>query len=507
MNMDSRHKDILFLVSLSPDIIFNLKNKKFDYSYFLNQIKSINNVDFRESISRDDLAIANQYKIVIVVGHRKGDFLELSDRSLFPLGDIVASLPTNFAGVIDISVCDSTVIHDALKMHCPRAIVQTANEKTGIDFRLPLYSILLSRLPVNINYRDAYLLLLERMEAKQNLIPKQELENRQTTTKLGTESKDDIRSSVFMPEKVNRGEFFKLQIKMHLDVDTGTLYFEEARGNDPNTAQRKKNVAIKDINKGDELFLYLCFLDAKDRKPTKLIIVQGFEHVEDSFLVKITINNENPMVVLHVKVTNDYPDSKFFTTIKFLKDGKLISDEYDLETKVKTEEFHNGLNIYKPDIWGEPFKPVRPTPRVDLQKEETERIPYEVKKSFRNHTPFVRHKVMEAVNEYYQGKHSNLALIEMTLYDHGVIYKANRHKMFVKALIAWEIISDNVETEIAKITNGMSFKAKYLIPGYKDWDEKMQNDKAFCEKIGKKLGQSIPYKDKKPGKDTSFPHY
>lgn len=499
MNTESRHKDILFLVSLSPDIIFDLKNKNFDYSYFLNQIRSFNNVDYRESISKEDLTIANQFKIVIVVGHRKGDFLELSDRTLFPLSDIVASLPSDFTGVIDVSVCNSTDIHAAIKMHCPRALVQTANEKTGIDFRLPLYSILLNRFPVNINYRDAYLLLLERMEAKQNLIPKQELENRQTTTKLGMESKEDIRTSVFMPKNVTRGEFFKLQIKMHLDIDTGTLYFEEAEGNDPNTFQRKKNVAIKNVNKGDELFINLCFLDAKDMKPTKLIIVKDQEQVEDYYLIKKTIKDENPMLQLHVKVTNEYPDRHFFTTIKFLKDGKPLIDEFNWITGVNKEESHNGLNTYKPDTSGEPHKQVRPPEKVDLQKKETKGVPDEVKEFFdiKYRNDFVRFKLKEIFKEYYKGKHSNLALIEIALYDHEVILKHKRHKAFLKALKAWGIISYDEETEITRITNAMSFKLRNLKPGYMDWPEKRKKDKNLCKNIGNMLGKTIPYMEKK----------
>lgn len=251
MDTNSQHKDILFLVSLSPEIIIDLEKKNIDYSYFLNKIRSFANVDFRESISKEDLAIANNYKIVIVIGHRKGESLELSDQSLFPMADIVTSLPFDFSGVIDVSVCNSTVIHDAIKKHCPNALVQTANEKTGIDFRLPLYSILLNHLPANINYRDAYILLLKRMEAKQSLIPKQELDKRPTTTKLGTMATGE------RPFEVKRNSKFFIKVIFHDESAENTI--EHNIVNAKNICYKIKNSLLNEIKDGDAIQLDLCF--------------------------------------------------------------------------------------------------------------------------------------------------------------------------------------------------------------------------------------------------------
>lgn len=61
----------------------------------------------------------------------------------------------------------------------------------------------------------------------------------------------------------------------------------------------------------------------------------------------------------------------------------------------------------------------------------------EVAKSFRFTNDFVKMKVADIIRDYYKGSYANLALIEITLYDHKQLIRRNYHKAFVRALIAW----------------------------------------------------------------------
>ena len=167
---------------------------------------------------------------------------------------------------------------------------------------------------------------------------------------------------------------------MHLDIDTGTLYLEDARGNDPNTAQRKKNVAIKNIQIGDELTLNLCFLDGEDRDPIpteqikikKELNKEELNSIDNIYTLGITISEENQTLVLHVKIANEYTDSKFFTIIEFVKDSKPLIEPFDLETGFKTDDSQKCSNIKRSrvDIGGNQNKLVREPERVHLSIEQ-----------------------------------------------------------------------------------------------------------------------------------------
>ena len=118
-----------------------------------------------------------------------------------------------------------------------------------------------------------------------------------------------------------------------------------------------------------------------------------------------------------------------------------------------------------------------------------------VGKCFRNTSAFVREKVKEAVEKYYRGVAANLTLIEVTLFDHCLIYKRNSHTPLVRSLIAWGILGKMSEVEVKKLSNLMASKYQEIPKGgYKVWDKYHENDKTLCADIGANLGPTIPYR-------------
>lgn len=118
----------------------------------------------------------------------------------------------------------------------------------------------------------------------------------------------------------------------------------------------------------------------------------------------------------------------------------------------------------------------------------------EVAKSFRFQNDFVKKKVADVVHNYYKGSHANLALIEITLYDHNQLIRRNFHKAFVKALVAWGLIEVIDEEELKKVVSAVTDKHNRMPKeGYQKWDNNFADDKSFCEKIGRELGDSMPY--------------
>jgi hypothetical protein len=113
---------------------------------------------------------------------------------------------------------------------------------------------------------------------------------------------------------------------------------------------------------------------------------------------------------------------------------------------------------------------------------------------FRVASEFVRQGVSTVVKDYYLGSAANLALIEITLFDHNLLQKRNSHTAFFKSLVAWGIISIANEDELKRIVRALADKHKRLPEtGYKEWSKDYTNDKTTCENIGKKLGPTIPY--------------
>ena len=138
---------------------------------------------------------------------------------------------------------------------------------------------------------------------------------------------------------------------------------------------------------------------------------------------------------------------------------------------------------------------VEVTPEV-YETANVEKIDYSasIDECFRVASEFVRQNVFVVVKDYYLGSAANLALIEITLFDHNLLQKRNSHTAFFKSLVAWEIVSVANEDELKRIVRALADKHKRLPEtGYKEWSKDYTNDKVICENIGKKLGPTIPY--------------
>lgn len=125
----------------------------------------------------------------------------------------------------------------------------------------------------------------------------------------------------------------------------------------------------------------------------------------------------------------------------------------------------------------------------DIQTE----IPESVNDCFRFANGFVEECVKNIVKDFYTGRNIDMAMIEVVLFDHGLLKKRNNHKAFVRALLDWGILP--ADTEIMKLSNGMATKLKSPFPeeGYKSWDNYYLNDRTLCIAIGEKLPDSIKY--------------
>lgn len=112
---------------------------------------------------------------------------------------------------------------------------------------------------------------------------------------------------------------------------------------------------------------------------------------------------------------------------------------------------------------------------------------------FKHTSDFVKEEVGRVVMAFYKGEHTGLALIEVVLFDHGLLKKRNQHKAFVRTLVAWGILNAD-EVEQKRMVNGIKTKFKSLpTDGYLSWGKPYDFDKNVCKEIGKALSSTIPY--------------
>lgn len=120
-------------------------------------------------------------------------------------------------------------------------------------------------------------------------------------------------------------------------------------------------------------------------------------------------------------------------------------------------------------------------------------IPHSVESCFYFANEYVREIIDAIVSEFYTNRHTDLAMIEVTLFDHGQLRKRNLHKPFVRALVDWGILVNDVD--IDKICSGMASKFRSLPQnGYRSWGSNHTNERELCRRIGEKLPESMKYK-------------
>lgn len=117
-----------------------------------------------------------------------------------------------------------------------------------------------------------------------------------------------------------------------------------------------------------------------------------------------------------------------------------------------------------------------------------------IEKCFKFSSDYVKRSVGALVADFYHGNYANLALIEITLFHHLQLKRRNSHKLFVMALAAWGIITIANDEEFKLIVMGVSDKYRRMPEeGYQEWDDNHKTDRLTCERMGKKLGATMPY--------------
>lgn len=345
MNTNSmqHNKSVLFIISLSQNKIHEIEEKRVDYQLFLRTIRSYSHVEVHETINEKLISTASSFKVVVIVGHQVDGFIEMPDGSQFPMEKIADALPIHYNGYIHVAVCDSDAIRSAIKDRCPECRLRTAPEATELELPLLIYFRLLGHRDLSKetfdNWYDS-----ERETIKQIQESKDpaELAKLPIATKLGEEN---VKTSVYSPYYVSRGEYFSIFVAMHFDADNGTLFINQRR-NDPSLRDeeaREHNVVLNNVHYGDELSIKISFEDAT-KYPTDLIWVNSDDNPQS-----VTISDKIVPLEFDVFVDAGYPYDYFKAILEYIKDGRCLKKfdyhKYEFKSVYHPQYNHNSSHV------------------------------------------------------------------------------------------------------------------------------------------------------------------
>ena len=337
MNSNMQH-NVLFLISLSDNKIQELKGKGIDYRACLDTIRSYSHVEVH-AISRELIASAAKFDLVVIIGHQVGDGIELPDGKVFSLHDIPSSLPPTFSGYLHIAVCGSSVINEAIKQRCPQSKVRTSNQATQLELHLLTYLFLLKHTDLcKENFSEYY---------SQTRGYIKELQDRNATdlaalplaTKLGQEA-FAIKNNVFAPKKAKLETVFMVQVYLHYDSERKVISL--AQGHEQDTEARPMLATLKDIYRGDSIVVQLTMLDEQKRHTDFIKI----NNQGSTFEKPVTIKEQITEVSFDVLVVGEYfedetLEKKSWARLEFFKNSERLITPFDFDIIITKKDPQN----------------------------------------------------------------------------------------------------------------------------------------------------------------------
>ena len=298
-----QHRKVLFLISLPKTPEF--QDCVADVNECLDELRQLN-VDVREHIWVEDLAVANQFDFVIVVAHRdtSSDELVLADGKM-SISDFVFSIPTDFKGVIDFSSCYSATAFAALKERCPQCKAQVALVETTLLRRLIIYPTLVECLYDNpsVDYGVAYKEVSNAFDHVVNEIDPNV--DRLPMAHLGEQM-----TSIYAPDAVKRDSVFQIIVFFHYDFEREVVKVKAERWQSNAAIQEDFDIPIN-LKENDEISVTLSFdstdnenIKVKDNVYNKIVTIKK-DLVVEKFVVFIMPNIRCNSILANIEMAKD----------------------------------------------------------------------------------------------------------------------------------------------------------------------------------------------------------
>ena len=358
-NTKMPHKNILFLYYISAEKKKQLQEKGFDYEQYISQIKAIPNVEVREGINREALALAEQYSIVIILGHEVMGCIESDEDLLFPMAMLPSAFSPDYAGIIDVSVCGSDLIHDALKQRCPKAKVQASRGTTQLELRLYLYPKLLTHPNLKDNYSIVYNRIQDAIFAEQERRDSEELSKLKESTKLGKNL-----TSIIAPNLVRKTASFPIQVHVLPEGKKLTTKWV-INGEEESPLKQYLDMDLKD---GDIVSVKLSFSVAPRKHEdeyTKYLHAQNPEPL-------VWRETSDGLITIYCLVDEDFSLPNFIARFTMEVNGMMVFSNWSIYVNIESKNISQHIlepssETVKPSKSDSPSSGV---PKIELREEQ-----------------------------------------------------------------------------------------------------------------------------------------
>ena len=314
-----QRRRILFLISLPQTLEFNQDRE--EIAECLGELRE-QQVDVRERITCDDLQTANKYDVVIVVAHHDNDAdtLVLAD-GMMPMQEFVSSIPTDFAGVLDFSSCDSISAFIGIKERCPQCKVQATLSRTPLLRRIIMYPSVVELMndDPTIDYRTAYETISKDLDAIVDDVVSPE-DNNVEMTHLGGEKM----SSIYAPSEIKRGSWFQVMVFFHYDTEKKIM---KARAEmwQSNSLIRDNFELPVSLEKNDTISISL-HIDSVDNAQVEVR--------NNAYSKQVELNDDWVSGWFEIKVLPDFNGSSLGISIGIEKNGETIVECHPFNVEV-----------------------------------------------------------------------------------------------------------------------------------------------------------------------------
>lgn len=300
----TQHKRILFLISLPQTSEF--VNDKKEINECLSELRELK-VDVREHICQEDLSVANEYDVVIVVAHynNDNDMLVLAN-DMMPIQDFVSYLPHDFSGLIDFCSCHSVVAFQAIKNRCPSCLAKVSLKAVPLLRRIIIYPSVIERFlgEDSLDYDTAF----ELVSKEYDEILGEVCEGRDTEpemTHLGEQM-----TSVYAPDAVKRDSVFQIIVFFHYDFEREVVKVKAERWQTNAAIQEDFDIPIT-LKENDEIFVTLSFdstdndnIKVKNNEYNKIVTIKK-NLVVEKFVVYIMPNIRCNSFLANIEMAKD----------------------------------------------------------------------------------------------------------------------------------------------------------------------------------------------------------
>lgn len=213
-----------------------------------------------DDASLEDFRLMNSYDVIIIIAHHSNNSDEIEVQGeLIASNEIIAAIPRDTKGVIDITSCYSAFLIPKIKAHVPESTIIGIDIATSLPFRLLLLgeTIRMQCRRKEIDYKE---ILIRSISALPSPIAASSIKESSSTIHLGEEK---LKSTVFAPREAEKGSDFLVSVFIHKREDGHDVELMARELDEEMVLQNSKTLHFE-IFKGDKIdFQLSCSNNSK----------------------------------------------------------------------------------------------------------------------------------------------------------------------------------------------------------------------------------------------------